>query len=39
MEANLRRDASKAKEAARVFAPIADGFREAVARLNAQQAA
>jgi flagellar protein FliS len=37
IEANLRRDPSKAREAARVFAPIADGFREAVARLAAEQ--
>ena len=37
LEANLHRDATKAHEAARVFAPIADGFREAVARLAAQQ--
>jgi flagellar protein FliS len=37
VEANLHRDPTKAMEAARVFAPIADGFREAVARLAAQQ--
>jgi flagellar protein FliS len=39
VEANLRRDAVKAQEAARVFAPIADGFREAVSRLAAERAA
>jgi flagellar protein FliS len=37
LEANLHRDATKAQEAARVFAPIADGFREAVARLAVEQ--
>jgi flagellar protein FliS len=35
LEATLHRDGDKAREAARVFAPIADGFREAVARLQA----
>jgi len=39
LEANLQRDPAKALEAARVLAPIADGFREAVARLAAQQRA
>lgn len=39
LEANLRRDPAKALEAARVFAPIADGFREAVARLAVEQQA
>jgi flagellar protein FliS len=37
LQANLHRDAAKAQEAARVFAPIADGFREAVARLAIEQ--
>jgi flagellar protein FliS len=39
IEANLRRDPLKAQEAARVFAPIAQGFREAVARLAVERAA
>ena len=37
--AALHRDAGKAAEAARVFAPVADGFREAVARLAQERGA
>jgi flagellar protein FliS len=37
MEANAQRNPTRALEAARVFAPIADGFREAVARLAVEQ--
>jgi flagellar protein FliS len=39
LEAAAQRDPVKAREAARVFAPIADGFREAVARLQAERGA
>jgi flagellar protein FliS len=37
--ASSQRDPEKAREAARVFAPIAEGFREAVARLQAERGA
>jgi flagellar protein FliS len=36
LEASLQRNPAKARDAARVFAPIAEGFREAVARMQAQ---
>jgi flagellar protein FliS len=39
LEASAQRDPGKARDAARVFAPIAEGFREAVARLQAQRGA
>ena len=39
LEAAVQRDPQKARDAARVFAPIADGFREAVARLQAERGA
>jgi flagellar protein FliS len=37
LEASVQRDPKKARDAARVFAPIAEGFREAVARMQAEQ--
>ncbi|GEJ59171.1 flagellar export chaperone FliS [Anaeromyxobacter diazotrophicus] len=36
--ANARRDAGLAREAERVFAPVADGFARAVQQLQAEQA-
>ena len=39
LEASVQRDPAKARDAARVFAPIAEGFREAVARLQVERAA
>ena len=39
LEASVQRDSKKARDAARVFAPIAEGFREAVQRMQVQRAA